>query len=40
MEQDNRNYNYEDDYEYESILAIWPDCPTKDEDFFFNEEEY
>lgn len=30
----------EDDYEYESILDIWPDCPTKDEDFFFNEEEY
>ncbi len=25
--------------EYESIIDIWPDYPTKD-DFFFNEEEY
>ncbi len=32
----------EDDEEevYESILDIWPDYPTNDEDFFFNEEEY
>jgi hypothetical protein len=32
----------EDDDEevYESILDIWPDYPTQDEDFFFNEEEY
>jgi len=30
----------EDDGEiYESIEAIWPDCPSKD-DFFWNEEEY
>lgn len=30
----------EDDEMYESILDIWPDYPTQDEDFFFNEEEY
>lgn len=30
----------EDDDQYESILDIWPDYPTQDEDFFFNEEEY
>ena len=32
----------EDDDEevYESILDIWPDYPTQDEDFFFNDEEY
>ena len=30
----------EDDEVYESILDIWPDYPTMDEDFFFNEEEY
>ena len=31
----------EDDEEhYESILDIWPDYPTRDEDFFFDEEEY
>ena len=30
----------EDDEVYESILDIWPDYPTQDEDFFFNEEEY
>lgn len=29
----------DDDEEYESILDLWPDFPTKD-DFFFNEEEY
>ena len=32
----------EDDDEevYDSILDIWPDYPTNDEDFFFNEDEY
>lgn len=30
----------EDEELYESILDIWPDYPTQDEDFFFNEEEY
>ena len=32
----------EDDDEevYESITDIWPDYPTQDDDFFFNEEEY
>lgn len=31
----------EDDGEvYEGIEDIWPDCPTNNEDFFFNEEEY
>ena len=30
----------EDEEVYESILDIWPDYPTQDEDFFFNEEEY
>ena len=27
----------EDEEVYESILDIWPDYPTQDEDFFFNE---
>ena len=30
----------DDEEQYESILDIWPDYPTQDEDFFFNEEEY
>ena len=30
----------DDDEQYESILDIWPDYPTQDEDFFFDEEEY
>ena len=30
----------EDEEQYESILDIWPEYPTQDEDFFFNEEEY
>lgn len=30
----------DDDYEYETILEIWPDYPTRDEDYGFNEEEY
>ena len=25
---------------YESIEELWPDYPTNDDDFFFNEEEY
>ena len=25
---------------YESIEDLWPDYPTNDEDFFFNEDEY
>jgi hypothetical protein len=25
---------------YESIEDIWPDYPTNDDDFFFNEDEY
>ena len=25
---------------YMSIEDIWPDYPTSDDDFFFNEEEY
>ena len=30
----------EDEEQYESILDLWPDYPTQDEDFFFDEEEY
>ena len=30
----------DDDEQYESIIALWPDYPTQDEDFFFDEEEY
>jgi hypothetical protein len=30
----------EDEEQYESILDIWPDYPTQDADFFFDEEEY
>jgi hypothetical protein len=30
----------DDEDQYESILDLWPDYPTQDEDFFFNEEEY
>ena len=32
----------EDDDEviYDGILDLWPDYPTNDEDFFFNEDEY
>ena len=25
---------------YDGILDLWPDYPTIDEDFFFNEDEY
>ena len=28
------------DYANRSILDIWPEYPTQDEDFFFDEEEY
>ena len=30
----------DDEEQYESILDIWPEYPTQDEDFFFDEEEY
>ena len=30
----------DDEEQYESILDIWPDYQTQDEDFFFDEEEY
>ena len=32
----------EDDVDliYDGILDLWPDYPTNDEDFFFNEDEY
>lgn len=30
----------EDEEVYDSIIDIWPDYPTNDEDFFFNEDEY
>lgn len=30
----------DDEEVYESIIDIWPDYPTNDEDFFFNEDEY
>lgn len=30
----------EDEEVYESILDIWPDYPTRDDDYFFDEEEY
>lgn len=35
-------HELEDDDEevYDSIIDIWPDYPTNDEDFFFNEDEY
>ena len=25
---------------YDGILDLWPDYPTNNEDFFFNEDEY
>lgn len=25
---------------YDSIIDLWPDYPTSDEDFYFDEEEY
>lgn len=31
----------EDDGEvYESIIDLWPDCPSEDEDFMFDPDEY
>ena len=30
----------DEDLIYDGILALWPDYPTNDEDFFFNEDEY
>ena len=30
----------EDEEQYESILDIWPDYPTHNEYFFFDEDEY
>ena len=30
----------DDEVIYDGILDLWPDYPTKDEDFFFNEDEY
>lgn len=36
---DNLNEIEDDEEEFESIVDLWPDYPTKD-DFFFNEDEY
>ena len=30
----------DEDLIYDGILDLWPDYPTNDEDFFFNEDEY
>ena len=30
----------DDEEQYESILDIWPDFPTNDDDYMYNEEEY
>ena len=30
----------EEEVIYDGILDLWPDYPTNDEDFFFNEDEY
>ena len=30
----------DEDLIYDGILDLWPDYPTSDEDFFFNEDEY
>lgn len=30
----------DDDEIYESIIGIWPDFPTSNEDFMFDEEEH
>ena len=29
----------DDEEQYESILDIWPDFPTNDDDYMYNEEE-
>ena len=40
VEDEEEELEDEDEEQYESILDIWPDYPTQDEDFFFDEEEY
>ena len=35
-----RELEGDDEDQYESILDIWPDFPTNDDDFLYNEEEY
>ena len=30
----------DEDLIYDGILDLWPNYPTNDEDFFFNEDEY
>ena len=30
----------DEDLIYDGILDLWPDYPTNDEDFFFNEDAY
>jgi len=35
-----RELEGDDEEQYESILDIWPDFPTNDDDFLYNEEEY
>ena len=30
----------DEDLIYDGILDLWPDYPTKDENFFFREDEY
>ena len=35
-----REMEGDDEEQYESILDIWPDFPTNDDDFLYNEEEY
>ena len=35
-----RELEGDDEEQYESILDIWPDFPTNDDDFLYNEEEH
>ena len=35
-----RELEGDDEAQYESIRDIWPDFPTNDDDFLYNEEEY
>ena len=35
-----RELEGDDEEQYESILDIWPDFPTNDDDYMYNEEEY
>ena len=30
----------DDEVQYDSILDIWPDLPTNDDDYMYNAEEY